>query len=119
MRDICILTILAFLLIIIPVGLYYDFLLNHQSQSLYVVEIPFETVKPNKCIFGLFTEYFKVSNSPYIYYPSCFSPIKIRTVQVFESFSLLEYIRQEQDVIFINYIKPIFDNLGDLTKLSN
>jgi|SRR5277367_704329 len=117
MRDTCVFIILTFLLIVIPVGLYYDFILN--NQSLYVVEIPVETVKPNKCIFGLFTELFKVSNSSYVYCPSYFSPIKIESVQKLGSLSMLEYIRQEQDVIFINYFNLVFNNFEICSKLSN
>jgi hypothetical protein len=98
-------------------GLYYDFILN--NQSFHVVEIPIETVRPNKCIFGLFTEVFKISNSSYVYYPSHFSPINIKSVQTFESLSFLEYIRQEQSVMLKDIIKSIFNNLGTLSKLSN
>src|SRR5882672_1261566 len=107
MKDTCIFILLTSLLILIPAGLYYDFLLN--NLSLYVIEIPLETVKPNKCVFGLFTEVFKVSNSSYVYYPSHFSPINIRSVQNFESLSFLEYIRQEQDIILKDFIKVAFD----------
>src|SRR5271156_70277 len=110
MKDTCIFILLTSLLIIIPIGLYYDYTLNH--QFLYVVEIPIETLKPNKCIFGLFTEQFKVTNSSYVYYPSYFSPISIRSIQNIESGSILDYIRQEQYVMLRNFIKVIFDNLG-------
>ncbi len=117
MKDTSIFILLISLLILIPMGLYYDFLFN--NQSLYAVEIPIEAVKPDKCIFGLFTELFRVNNSSYVYYPSHFSPINIRSVQNIESLSFLEYIRQEQDIILKDFIKVAFDNLGTLTKLSN
>jgi hypothetical protein len=109
--------LLVSLLIIIFMGLYYDFIFN--NPSLNVVEIPVEAVKSNKCIFGLFTEQFKLTNSSYVYYPNQFKPVNIRSPQNLESFSLLEYIRQEQDVMLKHYIAVALDNLGTLHKLSN
>jgi hypothetical protein len=69
-------------LIIIIVGLYYYYIF---SLPLYGIEIPVETInyKPNKCLFGLFNEMFKATNSSYVYYPSYFSPIKIKSIKDF------------------------------------
>jgi|SRR5271156_3499997 len=117
MKDTCIFILLTSLLIIIPIGLYYDYTLNH--QFLYVVEIPIETLKPNKCIFGLFTEQFKVTNSSYVYYPSYFSPISIRSVQNSESLFILDYLRQEQYVMLKDLVRIVLDNTGTLHNLSN
>jgi len=113
----CIFILLAFLLIIIPVGIYYD--LNLNNQLICVAETPIETVKYNKCIFNLFTELFKVTNSSCVYYPSHFSSINIRNVQHLESSSMLDYIRQEQYVMLKDLIKVVFNNLDVSHKLSN
>jgi type VI protein secretion system component VasF len=106
-----------FLFIIILIFLYYDLLFN--NQLLHVVEIPIEVVKPNKCIFGLFTEVFKVNNSSYVYYPSHFVPYNIIDIKSFESISLLEHIKQEQIELLKYAIKAVLDNLGSISKLSN
>ena len=113
----CIFIILASILIIIPLILYFD--LNSNNQFSSVTDISIETVKPNKCILGLYLEFFKVNNSSYIYYPSHFNPISIKNVQNVETFSLLEYIRKEQCVMLNDTIKAIFDSMGTLHKLSN
>ena len=113
----CIMILLLSLLIIIFMGLYHDFIFN--NHSLDVVEIPVEAVTPNKCIFGIFTEVFKISNSSYVYYPSHFNPISIRNIKTFESISLLDFIWQEQSRMFKDIIKVVFNNLGAIPKLSN
>ena len=117
--DACILIILTSILIIIPIILYYDYLLNH--KSLHIVEIPIETVvvKPNKCLFGLFIEVFKVNNSSYVYYPSYFTPINIKRVPNTEDLAMLDYIKQEQYLLLQDILKNIFNNLGSSSKLSS
>lgn len=119
MIDACILIILTSILIIIPIILYYDYLLNH--KSLHIVEIPIETVtvKPNKCLFGLFIEVFKVNNSSYVYYPSYFTPINIKSVPNIEDMAMLDYIRQEQYLILQDIIKDILNHWGSSSKLSS
>lgn len=114
-RDTCIFILLASLLIIIPIVLYYDFI----NESMCNIETPIETIKENKCIFGLFTEVFKVSNSSYVYYPSYFSPINMRAAQSIESISMLDNISKEQDLMFKDLIKVFFDSLSIQSKLSN
>jgi len=109
--------LLASLLIIIFIGLYYDYLFNNQSLSL--VEIPIEPVKSNKCIFDFFIEIFKVNNSSYFYYPSHFTPINIIKVQKIESLPLLEKIIEEEKNIIKDIIKAMLDNLGTISELSN
>lgn len=116
-RDTCILILLTSLLILIPIGLYFDFIYN--NQSLPIIETPIETIKENKCIFDLFTEVFKVSNSSYVYYPSYFSPIRMISVQSIESISMLDNISKEQDLMFKDLIKVFFDSLRIESKLSN
>ena len=116
-RDTCILILLTSLLILIPIGLYFDFIYN--NQSLPIIETPIETIKDNKCIFDLFTEVFKVSNSSYVYYPSYFSPINIKSVPNSEDMTMLDHIRKEQYLMLENIIKKIFDSLGSSTKLSS
>lgn len=56
-------------------SLYCYFLLNNQYPC--IMEMPINTVvisedKPNKSIFGLFIELFKVTNTSYKHYPSYF-----------------------------------------------
>ena len=116
-RDTCILILLTSLLILIPIGLYFDFIYN--NQSLPIIETPIETIKDNKCIFDLFTEVFKVSNSSYVYYPSYFSPIRMISIQSIESISMLDNISKEQDLMFKDLIKVFFDSLRIESKLSN
>lgn len=81
--------------------------------------MPIEIVKSNECILGQFAELFKITNSSYVYYPSHFSPINIKSVQHFESLSMLDYIAREQHIMLNNLVKVVFDNLGTLHKLSN
>lgn len=118
-RDACILILLASILIIIPIVLYYDYLLNH--KPLHIIEVPVETitVKPNKHLFGLFIEVFKVNNSSYIYYPSHFSPINIKSIPNSEDMAMLDYIRKEQYLMLEDIIKNVFDSLASSTKLSS
>jgi hypothetical protein len=118
-RDACILILLASILIVIPIVLYYDYILNH--KPLHIIEVPVETVsvKPNKHLFGLFIEVFKVNNSSYTYYPSHFSPINIKSVPNSEDMAMLDYIRKEQYLMLEDIIKNVFDSLASSTKLSS
>jgi hypothetical protein len=102
---------------IIPIVLYYDYILNH--NSLHIIDKPVETVtvKPNKCLFGLFIEIFKVNNSSYVYYPSHFTPINIKSVPDSVDMALLDYIRKEQWLMLEDIIKNIFHSLISSTKL--
>jgi hypothetical protein len=94
------------LIALVIIGLYYYGIFNLQLS--HVVEITVDTTseKPNKCIFGVFIELFKVTNSSYVYYPSYFIPNNIIYDQNFEEqgLSVLEHVLHEQ------YVK-----LNDLT----
>ena len=113
----CMFLLLILILSTIPLVLYYDLKLN--NQFTYIVETPLETIKPNNCIFNLFGQFFKVSDSTRVYCPSYFTPIKMISVQQPEYLSMLNYIRQEQYVMFIELINLMFDNLGTKHNLSN
>jgi hypothetical protein len=117
MKNTYIFSLLTFLLITIPIVIYYDLIFN--NPPLYVVEIPVEIAKPSKCIFDLFYGFFKVTNSSYVYCPSHFVPVNIKSVQYFESLPKLDYIRQEQYIMLKNFIVVVLDNLGTLHGLSN
>ena len=71
-------------LFLIIIAFYYYTIYN---KSISIVYIPIETIneapieysnyKPNKCVFGLFSEVFKPTNSHYVYYPSYFAKYEI------------------------------------------
>jgi hypothetical protein len=100
--------ILASLLLIIYTGIYYYIIFT--NQPLYIVEIPVETFdeKPNRCALGLFSEFFKINNPSYAYYPSQFLPSNMRYNINFEELSILDRVMHVQ-----------YEKLYDLTQITN
>jgi hypothetical protein len=96
------------LLIVIFSNLFYF------SQLPCFIEIPFDTInegKPNKCLFSLFDEYFKISNSSYMHYPSHFLPnsnnvTNVKYDQEPARSLILDCVRYEQYAT-LNYITDI------------
>jgi len=86
-----IISIFAFLLIILAISIYYYVIYN---QPLYFVEMSTEikSEKSNRCVFGIFSEFFKISSSSYAYYPSQFLPSNMRYDANFEKLSLLDRV---------------------------
>jgi hypothetical protein len=104
------------LLILILIG-FYEYIL-YNDQALNTLEITLDTAKyePNKCLFGLF-KVFDITNPSYIYYPNCNNPVKIISVQNFESFSMLDRIKLEQDKIFKDFCELVFKNFDRTPKV--
>src|SRR6266542_1235097 len=101
-----ILCMFAFLLIILLIIIYHCVIYN---QPLYFVEMSTETESENfnRCVFGIFSEFFKISNSSYVYCPSQFLPSNIRYDINFEELSILDH------VMHVHYEK-----LYDLTQIT-
>jgi hypothetical protein len=102
-----ILCIFAFLLIILAISIYY-YVIN--NQPLYFVEMSTEIKgeKFNRCVFGIFSEFFKINNSSYAYYPSQFLPSNIKYNTNFEELSILDRVMHVQ-----------YEKLYDLTQITN
>jgi|SRR6266496_369044 len=98
--------IFVFLLIILAISIYYYVIYN---QPLYFVEMSTEikSEKSNRCVFGVFSELFKISSSSYAYYPSQFLPSNMRHYTNFEELSILDR------VMYVQYEK-----LYDLTQIT-
>jgi len=97
------------LLIVIFSSLSYYFILNNQLPCF--MEIPFNTInesQPNRCLFGIFNEYFKLSNASYAYYPSQFLPSNMKYDTNFEKLSILDHVMNVQ-----------YEKLYDLTQITN
>lgn len=87
------------------------------NQPLLLVEIPQVTLnKPNTCLFGLFSDIFKLNNSYCKYFPSYFIPHNIEQNHDYP-LSIIEHIKYEQNVKYNVLSKITYDNIGILHKI--
>jgi len=98
--------IFAFLLIVLFISIYY-YIINNEPLYFWEMSTEIKTEKPKRCIFGLFSELFKISNSSYAYYPNQFLPSNMRYDTNFKELSILDH------VMYVQYEK-----LYDLTQIT-
>jgi len=103
--------IYVFLLALFALAMIFIYFLNYLvfDESLYIVETPLEVIneKPNKCVFSIFSDLFKLSNSSYEYYPSQFLP------------SNLKYnINSEQSLVINSILYKQYETLVYLTEIT-
>lgn len=113
--------------IMLITGLCYYFIFL--SQPVFFVETPTDMSfvnenKSNKCLFGLFSDLFKINNSSYSYYPSCFlenciTTVKEKSIEGQNSSLILEHISREQYAT-LNYLTLItiehIETMRDITR---